>query len=253
MQPLQSLADLNPAEAPPKSTDIVLEKWMALLDHFRKQHPINYKDAAETVGCQHSTAKKAFEDGNHKLNRPAIRDILLLEARAARTEAERKFEKLSGTREERLHANRNAVDVRAQEGQLVHGVAITAGALQNTTAILLQGMRPLAERALAEMKSIATADKADLKRILAIFRDVRDLAKGTTEIVSQKMQLERLLLGDPSAMAAMTAEITPADAVAEIRASERLLERIAREDPDGELIKELNEAGVPLRLIRGGK
>lgn len=247
------LSDLKPLERPPASTEMPLEVWLNLLDIFRKQHPINYTAAAAEAGVSQITAKKAFVRGNARLERPAIRDILLLEAREARTESERRFEKLSGTKEDRLYANREAVQIRAQEGQLVHGVAVTAGALQQITALLISGLKPLAERARMLMQDEAQKDDLDLARVLRVFRDIRDLAKGAADIVQQKMTLERILKGDPEAIAAVTGEITPAEAVAELRASERILERLKRSPDTGEMAKALAEAGVPLRMILGGK
>lgn len=250
---LKTLSELNPSERPKTSTEMPLEVWKNLLDIFRKQHPINYRAAASEAGVTAITSKKAFERGNTRLERPAIRDILLLEAREARTAAEKRFDKLTGTREDRLLANRDAVHVRAQEGQLVHGVAVTAGALQQITALLISGVKPLAERARVLMQEEAQKDDLDLTRVLRVFRDIRELAKGTADIVQQKMQLERILKGDPEGMIALTAEISPAEAVAELRASERILERLRRSPTMGEMAKELEAAGVPLRMILGGK
>lgn len=255
---IKSLDDLKPAEAI-GGQGLPLEKWMALLECFRGQHPINYTAAAEACSVSVISAKKAFEDGNVRLNRPAIRDILLLEARKARTEAERKFEKIGGSREERVHADRNAVNTRVQEGNLVHGVAITAEVMLQLVATLLKGLRPLAQRALGEMQQLATEEasdkRLDLKRLLGIFRDVRELAKGAGDIVNMKLDMERKLKGDPgeNGVGGLVSEMTPAQAIAEMRANERLLERLALEDFEGELGRELVKAGVPLQLIYGGK
>ena len=230
-----------------------LDVWLGLMAIFRKQTPINYAAAAAEAGVTPITARKAFTRGNGRLERPAIRDILLLEAREARTESERRYDKLTGTREERLSANRDAVHIRAQEGQLVHGVAVTAAALQQITALLISGIKPLAERARVLMQEEATKDGLELSQVLRIFRDIRDLAKGTADIVQQKMTLERVLKGDPDAMIALTGEITPAEAVAELRASERILERMKRSPETGEMAKALEAVGIPLRMIFGGK
>lgn|GEM_PF-5261517 len=250
---LKSLSDLKPLERPGNSTEMPLDVWLGLMAIFRKQTPINYAAAAAEAGVTPITARKAFTRGNGRLERPAIRDILLLEAREARTESERRYDKLTGTREERLSANRDAVHIRAQEGQLVHGVAVTAAALQQITALLISGIKPLAERARVLMQEEATKDGLELSQVLRIFRDIRDLAKGTADIVQQKMTLERVLKGDPDAMIALTGEITPAEAVAELRASERILERMKRSPETGEMAKALEAVGIPLRMIFGGK
>jgi hypothetical protein len=250
---IKDLADLKPEERAEGGKEMPLKLWMKLLECFRKQYPVSYAKAAEEVRVTPATAKRAYEVGNPKLKRPPIRDILMLEAREARTEAEKRFEKLAGGADERVYAAKNIVETKVQEAQLVHGVALSAAALQNVTIKLISGLQPLAQRALGELHSLATAQKVDLKTILGIFKEVRDLARGTTDIVAQKMQLERMLVGDPSAVAQTVPDITPAEAVAEIRASERVLQRLALEDPEGALASELAEAGVPLRLLKGGK
>lgn len=250
---IRDLGDLKPEEAPEGVKALPLKAWMALLDIFRRQYPINYTKAAAEARVTPATAKKMYEVGNAKLKRPPIRDILMLEAREARTEAEKRFEKLAGSADDRVYAAKNIVNTKVQEAQLVHGVAVTAAALQSVTAVLISGLKPLAQRAAAEIQAAATAQKADLKSILAIFRDIRDLAKGTTDLVSQKMTLERMLIGDPGEAAKNVPTATPAEAIAEIRASERLLQRLAVMDPEDVLAKELEAAGVPLKLIQGGK
>lgn len=253
MSSIKDLSDLKPEERPEGSRDMPLKLWMKLLECFRKQYPISYAGAGETCKVTPATAKRAYEVGNPRLRRPAIRDILMLEAREARTEAEKRFEKIAGSADERVYAAKNIVDTKVSEAQLVHGVALSAAALQNVTLKLISGLQPLAQSALGEMQKLATSGKADLKTILQIFKEVRDLARGTTEIVSQKLTLERVLRGDPAAMAQAVPDISAAEAVAEIRASERVLQRLAQEDPEGVLMTELEAAGVSLKLLKGGK
>ena len=103
------------------------------------------------------------------------------------------------------------------------------------------------------MQNLSTDKKTDLKTILNIVRDVKDIARGSVDIVAQKMQLERMLLGDPQTMADLTEEISPADAIMEIRASERLLDRVIKEDPNSALMQELAKEGVTLKMLAGGR
>lgn len=250
---IKDLAELKPEERAEGGKEMPLKLWMKLLECFRKQYPVSYAKAAEEVRVTPATAKRAYEVGNPKLKRPPIRDILLLEAREARTEAEKRFEKLAGSADERVYAAKNIVETKVSESQLVHGVALSAAALQNVTLKLIAGLQPLAQKALAEMTATATSSKTDLKMILSIFKEVRDLARGTTDIVAQKLTLERVLRGDPEVIAQSVPDISSAEAVAEIRASERVLQRLAREDPEGALMTELAEAGVSLKLFKGGK
>lgn len=250
-EPLRSLADIKPLEAPEGSSALSLERWTILVDTFRGQRPVNYAAAAKAAKTTVATARNAFEKGAASLNRPAIREILLLEAREARTQVEKKFETLRGNPEDRLHANNDAVNARADEAVLIRGAGVMAGTLQKLSATLLKGVRPLAERAAAEMQSLATS-KADLKAMMAVFKDVLALVKGTSDLVAAKMEMERHHLGDPDAIAATTIDVTAAEAIEEIRSAERLLERLKRESTDSAIAQELEKQGVNLKLIVGG-
>lgn len=246
--------DIAPLEKAPGSRDLELERWWKLVEAFRGQTPVNYSEAAKTVGVQVNTARVAFISGNKKLNRPAIRDILLLEARAARTEAERKYEKIAGSPAERLSANRDATAVRALEGKLVHGVGLATEILLSSLLTLLKNVQPITLRLATELASLGTAPgAADKKELWKTLRELKEMTKDVGSLVRQKMELERLLMGDPKALETVTSDISVADAIREVDAAAKILRRLSEEPIAESIQNELAASGIKLKLIKGGK
>lgn len=249
----RTIEELNPQERQPGNRDLPLELWWRLVDIFRTLHPVNYAEAARRAKIREATAKAAYLVGNKRLSRPPIRDIMLLEARSARTEAERKYERIVGSPNERLAAQRDAVAVRAQEGKLVHGVGIATEALLQTLLILLKNLQPIAQRIATELQILGTSGVPDKKEMWRVVREMKEFTRDIGGLVKQKLELERMLMGDPAAMTALTSDITVAQALREIDAAAKILTRLTNEPIAASVQKELAQHGVQLTLIQGGK
>lgn len=251
----------QPREAPGVQ-GIPLAKWKRLIEVFRAQGAtINYREAARIAGVKPATAKANFERGTDRLKRPPIRDVLLREqvearaaAEAATTKVEERIEALGGDAATRAAANKQATTTKAQESRLLAGARVTAEVCLAVAGKLLRTAGPLTERMSSEINALLSpGGKLDLKGANALMAMLFNYAAQATSLAKQVVDLERVLVGGPDKVIAVTGDVSTAEAVAEIVAVQRMLQRAAADDSgfDPVMREQLRRAGA-FRVIKGG-
>jgi len=210
-------------------------QYTALIAAYREK-PGVASVAAEKVGIDRKTAKRAWERGWPDVGggwATPIRVIIEREQESARSRAVLEAARARDATEvpqdavERAKAAEVTVEWRKEEGKLAHGAIVNAGGLLRVVNSLLQATIPLAERVKASIAS-ETFKAADGVRVI---RDVTMLAARANETARTAVELERLHLGEPSAIIGVqdARQLTPLEAAEVIDHAAHALAR-AREE-----------------------
>lgn len=144
----------------------------------------------------------------------------------------------SATVEERKAATKDAIDARTSESQLVRMARGNVVILSGAAIGLLRPMKLVAIKVAKLVETAVADEKADAREGLKMLRETARILKDIVETGHRAMEMERLLLGDPSGGGKIVST--------------------AATMTDDEVLTELGNASLihrslELRLIRGGR
>lgn len=223
------------------------EIWLRLAESYRRA-PGAHGAAKTFAGCSYGTAVKAWERGwpddlDPDMKRP-ISEIVHAEqehARARLVELEAQTAALTAELEAKRRADvaekakNDANASRIEEAQLIR---VARGTVGDT----LSGLANAARGALAlgrKMEEALRAEAEDTEKtfslkeataLVALLKDTASAVRSITEAGHQAMQMERLLLGEPTSIVghAHLRDITLDEAERRIQGAARALERVKR-------------------------
>lgn len=228
---------------------ITKELFCKLVESYR-QAPENYHRAAELAGCDPRTAKRAWELGfswarEESGARRPIREIIgeeqeLARARleeerqaAARRAADDEQKKKAEVREK---AARDATDARVQEAQLVRLARTASLQLLGTLTRVSTGAAKVGEhiaRALDELASLDPVTKQpkkltplEMASMTRLMNSLTTSLRQANEAASRAMEMERVLLGEPTSIVGhVHVELNLEEAADRIAVAQRAIER----------------------------
>ena len=217
------ISDPKPFRSSPRgAAGITPERYDALLAFYREK-PASFSGASHAVaGISVGLARKAWKEG-WEPDYPAIQAVLEDEkaaARAARaaadSDAARRVRLAQVTAEQgRLDQIRaDAVRTRTEEGQLVQFARAQSLLALNTAAQVLNGLGTLVPGVL---KALADPSKPPSPAEFVILaRNVALMGKQATESARIVLDLERVLMGEPTALGALAPPESREEAYAEL-------------------------------------
>ncbi len=225
--------------------------WRKVLESFRSQ-PGHFAAAARAAGITIPTAKKLWEVGypndlDEEVRRP-LKDVIAdeqLEARARMAELEaltaQQAAELEASRRAAVaeRARRDANASREEEARIIRVARgtvgdVLAGLVNSAKATLVVGrrMNALAEKWLEQQEQTPTLafSPSELREVVEAQAKLASSTKAIVEAGHQAMQMERLLLGEPTAIIAHAhlQDITLEEAERRMAAAGRALERARR-------------------------
>lgn len=231
-----------------------------------------YAAAAKTAGCDARTAKRGFHDGWPDYGLDSIAGIIAKEQAGARAAIEGELSEaaeasVAEVAKEKAAARKDAIKARAEEGKLVRAARGNIVELLESGRELLAGYRKLAPRVTKLLASIDRKIEAILEddsttgveemldlveRTAAVLWRLSTSARASTSAGMQALQMERLLLGQPTEIIGVTdldsmnedeaiAELEEAAAVA-ARMKKRRANRIRLAASNGEVIEDERSA-----------
>jgi len=218
--------------------------------------------ASKEAKCTITLAKRAWEEGFPEHGLPPIRDQLNEERVLARAKlAEERSKELLSYEEAlsadairmeqaRLAARDEAIESRAQEGQLVKQSRGSILGLFST----LGGLLEAGHKAAGDLqKEILDGNLAlDFKQTMKFTNSLAFLTKQATEAAKLNMEMERLLLGEPTEILGVNLQaMSMEDAVRTIGLANRALERARKRGmvPDGMASFALPPGHEPLEVV----
>lgn len=207
-----------------------VELHAALLDVFRTLQenatgPLTggYAAAAKVAKCDARTAKRAFVKGWELYGLDAIRDIITAEQSAARAAIEGELSEAAEATvaveaKEKAAARRDAIKARAEEGKLVRAARGNVVVLLESCRDLLSAYRKLApnvrklvEKINIKIDAALDADEGSpeemldlVERVAAVLWRLSTSSRASTAAGMQALQMERLLLGQPTEIIGVT-------------------------------------------------
>jgi len=214
------------------------------MDLFRAR-PGAFTAAAKAAGVSPATAKKAWETGypNDPEPRRPIKDLLAEEQEAARArmvDLERQTEALTAELEAKRQAEAKAKALedanssRVKEAQMVRGARAGAQALIATIGGVSGGVAQLAVKVGKALQTLAQSpDPLTMKDMTELTRVISTLASAmrqATDAAKSTMEMERLLLGEPTAIVGHVhlTDVTLDEAEKRMGAAMKALERAKR-------------------------
>lgn len=221
---------------------ISLEQHTKLLESFR-EHPGRLGAAARKAGISHITAKKYWEKGNPDapdIRAKPISQIITEEQEASRArmyDLQKQVDTLAAELEAKRRAENqakaqlDATDTRVQEAQVIRMARGATQGLLVTLTNLSKGAAKVGVRIAKNLDRLAN-DPADMSRgeIVDMVRTVQTLTSAlrqANDAGRQAMEMERLLLGEPTAITQHNhiVEVTVDEAERRIQAGLRALAR----------------------------
>lgn len=225
-------------------------EYDALLEAFREQ-PGVVRAAARKAGVRPETAHRAWHRGWPDRKLRPIKELVeqeMLARRALRAEerdaaaaAEERDAKASEARraQEVERARLDAAASRKEEALLVRTTRRNLMALAGATAQLTDGSLKLAQSLRTRLLEMAATGQVDVREGVSLIRAIAAATKHGAEAARLVLQMERLLLGEPT-------EILGLRGAGDLSLEEHL-ERIDKAARAGERFKKR------LRLIEGGR
>lgn len=219
-----------------------MAKWELLLESYRER-PGRHDPAAERAGVNWRTAKRYWDTG--RPDAPDIRakpiSVVLLEeqeaARARMTELQKQVDTLAveleakRRQEQQAKAVADATDTRVQEAQVIRMARGATQGLLVTLTNLSKGAAKVGVRVAKNLERIAN-DPTDMKNgeLVDMVRTIGALTtalRQANDAGRQAMEMERMLLGEPTAIIQHQhlVEVTVDEAERRIQAGLRALER----------------------------
>lgn len=231
----------------------------ALVDCFREfpgnanrvQQEVK-KDPRSNGTCGWKTAHKAWNDGWPVLQLKPIKDVIHLEEVTARRLLEKERQKseeeilAAATSDETLmreKAREDAIIARVAETRLVREARQNAIELLSNSKELLRGFGKLAPRIVRHLDKMKIETDEDVERAARVLWRVATSSRAATESGMKVLQMERLLLGQPTEIIGIkdVEGISDVDALAELDAAARAAERVRERRKRFEVRK----AGLP--------
>lgn len=226
------------------------EVWLKLREAYRYAPGAHHR-AGTFAGCSVGTATKAWVTGwakdlDPEMQRPLSETIAeeQMHARARLVELEAETAALAAELEARRRADVNekakndANASRIEEAQLIRVARGTVGDTLAGLANAARGALVLGRRIEDAMRSHVdlmdqkgeTFGLKDAKEIVSLLKDTASAVKSITEAGHQAMQMERLLLGEPTSIVghAHLRELTIEEAERRIAGAARALDRAKR-------------------------
>lgn len=223
------------------------EQYNRLIEAFRTA-PSHYSEAGRAAGISAHTARKCFHEGYPKYGKKAIADILREEQEHARAklaemeaQAERTAIELDALRkaDAKLKAVDDVTESRVQEAQMIRMGRSAATNLLMVLTNLSKGTTRIGERIQRTLEAMGS-DETPLSplEVTNMTRLVSNLSlalRQTHEAASRAMEMERLLLGEPSKIVGIThlEDVTVDEAQRRIDAANRALARAKGKPTDG--------------------
>ena len=182
--------------------------------------PGNASAAARAASCDRRTAQRAWTMGWPRKGFAPIKQRVEDEQRAARARLLRDADddreaKQDATRALAEQAQLDSVKSRADEGKTVRAARANALALAAATARLNRGALALARRVESALLNDASAVKP--REAVSLLRQVAAINRESNDAARLAIQLERLVLGEPTSISAsVVVHMTPDDARREI-------------------------------------
>ena len=135
---------------------------------------------------------------------------------------------------ERALAGADSIGQRVEEAKSVRLARSTSQAAMGAAANLLAGYHPLAQKAKAKLEAMAQDGRVSPQEIIALGKDIASVARTAILAAQTAMEMERLALGEPTAIVEHTAgarvsEMTPEEALERLEAA-RLAVQDAQQD-----------------------
>jgi hypothetical protein len=226
-----------------------LARYMSLLEAYRIR-PGAYRHAAKQTGVAEPTARRYWLFGHPDapdIRKRPIQDVLKEEqetARARLVELQDKTEQLQLEIEAQRRAAASAAalkdstDTRVAEAQLIRlARGATTGVLVSLTG-LTKGLSSLSKRVAVSLEELGKLTDAagnalpslslgEMDRAVTLVRDVTSAIRAANEAGKQAMEMERLLLGEPTSHVQHhhLVEVTVDEAERRMAAGQRALER----------------------------
>lgn len=126
---------------------------------------------------------------------------------------------------ERRFATYDAVEARAQEGQMVRAARANAMGLIATCQRLLRGANKLSEKVEEKLKN----EDVKLSAATALFHQIASTTRAANEAARLAQQMERSLLGEPESWVGLHVDsMSDAEAIAFVEQAARSIERAKR-------------------------
>lgn len=224
---------------------ITVEFYERLVVAFR-QEGHNYSAASRHADCMRATAEKAWEHGWPKKGFKPIKQVMLDEQMAARSRVlADQAAKQAMKEKEAETARTQAVQARAQEGQMVQLARGASLQALSVSSSLLMGARQLAAQVKIALENEAKkppTEQMSIGSTLSMLSRVVSISSSINSAAHEAMVMERLHLGKPTDIIGVVDgdmdSITLEDASARIAAAQQALESANR--------------AVKLTLIEGG-
>lgn len=171
-----------------------------LVQAFRDD--MSFAKAAIHAGCDPATSARAFKVGWPRKGFPPISQVLKDEQIAARAALQRDHAaKIAAQEKERDEARKQAVQSRAQEGQMVTLARTASLQAITVSSQLLGGARKLAgvvAKQLEAESQKAPADQMSPHGIVGLLDRITTISEKINRAAHQAMVMERLHLGQPT-------------------------------------------------------
>lgn len=161
-----------------------------------------YTHAARLAGVDRKTAERAWSVGWPKKGMPSVQSVMVEEQLAARARLQAEHAtKIAQQQREREEARKQAVEARAQEGQVVQLArtsSLQALAISNQ---LLGGARKLAGIVRTTLEAEATkppTEQMSARALLDLMGRVTSMSESINRAAHAAMTMERLHLGQPT-------------------------------------------------------
>lgn len=233
--------------------NITEEEW-ELIAEFYAQHGEQHIQAAKRFGYVRRTMVRLYYEGSKSLNKPPIKGLMQdvqLRARAIRNQmaddevraAEKEMQGLLATVDKPEVANSlvDAAEARAHEGMLV-----SVGRRNITAYSLILGK--IMQKIQTKMPEIeASLDDMTGRQLIALFKDLSKPVVDIQGAVSQVLEAERLLMGQPTALIGVSAGGMDKDKAMQVLAlTNKTYLRLQRDAPDAIAAKVKIEPELPI-------
>lgn len=207
-----------------------------------------YAAAAKVAECDARTAKRGFVKGWPDYGLDAISDIITTEQAAARAAIQGELSEaaeatVADVAKEKAAARADAIKARAEEGKLVRAARGNIVELLENGRELLAGYRKLAprvskiigridrkiEKILEDDSETSVEEMLELvERTAAVLWRLSTSARASTSAGMQALQMERLLLGQPTEIIGVTDldAMTEDEAINELEAAAEVAKRM---------------------------
>ena len=196
-------------------------RWEKIVSAYRL-NPGNHWAVQELVGCDHRTAKRAWEKGWPRYGFSPIRDTIQEEQHHARAQRALSLDySLAG---------KDSIAQRTEEATLAGLARSAAGSLLRSILKLAGPVEELAgdlAKALEQQRADFHQDHSDPKALLGLLQRVTSVTREATSAAREAVELERKILGEPSSVTTVNVlALKGADSPEESDHLDRLLSRV---------------------------